>query len=106
MKGSNGDIAAIICNIKHCEELKQVFSHMKPITKGMTGGVVSEVHIPNPRPIPCPAIYDTVINYLAFDHNEPYKVLDDQDEVMSTLIKRNRLHFYQCFDTPFARPDI
>eukprot|EP00957_Ditylum_brightwellii_P142885 10887455-Ditylum_brightwellii.AAC.1 len=82
MKDGNGDIAAIIRNIKHCEELKQAFSHMKPITKGMTGGGVSEVHIPNPEPISSPAIYDTVINYLAFEHGEPYKGLDDQDEVM------------------------
>eukprot|EP00957_Ditylum_brightwellii_P028909 2184079-Ditylum_brightwellii.AAC.1 len=28
--------------------------------------------------------------------------MDDQDEVMSSLIARNKLHLHQVFDAPFA----
>eukprot|EP00957_Ditylum_brightwellii_P203764 15336086-Ditylum_brightwellii.AAC.1 len=47
LKQNNGDMAAAIKNIQHCKELKQAFRNMKPITKGITGGVVNELLVPN-----------------------------------------------------------
>eukprot|EP00957_Ditylum_brightwellii_P098416 7498245-Ditylum_brightwellii.AAC.1 len=38
IKNLLGDIAAAIKNIKYCEDLKEAFQTMKPITKGITGG--------------------------------------------------------------------
>eukprot|EP00957_Ditylum_brightwellii_P204170 15337993-Ditylum_brightwellii.AAC.1 len=32
--------------------------------------------------------------------------MNDQDEVMSTLIARNKLHLHQAFDTPFAMKEM
>eukprot|EP00957_Ditylum_brightwellii_P171742 13074405-Ditylum_brightwellii.AAC.1 len=40
------------------EEMKQAFQQMKPITKGVTGGVVRELLVPNPDALSCPATYD------------------------------------------------
>eukprot|EP00957_Ditylum_brightwellii_P064954 4927583-Ditylum_brightwellii.AAC.1 len=48
LKDRKGDLAAVIQNIKHCEEMKQAFQQMKPITKGMPGSVVSKLIMPNP----------------------------------------------------------
>eukprot|EP00957_Ditylum_brightwellii_P099504 7579556-Ditylum_brightwellii.AAC.1 len=102
LKHSTGDLAATIKNIQHCDELKQAFQSMKPITKGITGGVVNELLIPNPEKLSTPVMYPDVINCLDFEHATPFLVMDDQDEIMSTLIKRNKLHLHQSFDTPFA----
>eukprot|EP00957_Ditylum_brightwellii_P137710 10498414-Ditylum_brightwellii.AAC.1 len=60
--------------------MKQVFQQMKLITKGMTGGV--------------------------FQYAQPFKVLDDQNEVMSVLAQWNKLHLHQAFDTPFAKKKL
>eukprot|EP00957_Ditylum_brightwellii_P127432 9717578-Ditylum_brightwellii.AAC.1 len=46
-KHSSGDLAAVFKNIKLCKELKQAFQSMKPITKGITGGVVNKLPVPN-----------------------------------------------------------
>eukprot|EP00957_Ditylum_brightwellii_P050154 3802396-Ditylum_brightwellii.AAC.1 len=51
-------------------------------------------------------MYDDVLGTLQFQHAQPFKVLDDQDEMMSALIKRNELHLHQAFDTPFAKKEI
>eukprot|EP00957_Ditylum_brightwellii_P016604 1248190-Ditylum_brightwellii.AAC.1 len=85
LKDGKGDLAAVIQNIKHCEEMKQAFQQMKLITKGITGGVDSK---------------------LLFQHAQPFKVLDDQDEVMLTLVRRNKLHLHQAYDNPFAKKDM
>eukprot|EP00957_Ditylum_brightwellii_P087820 6687937-Ditylum_brightwellii.AAC.1 len=39
LKDSDRDLAEVIKNIKHCEEMKLSFKQMKPITRGATGGV-------------------------------------------------------------------
>eukprot|EP00957_Ditylum_brightwellii_P194822 14840588-Ditylum_brightwellii.AAC.1 len=65
--------------------MKLSFKQMKPITKGVTGGVVSEIHVLNPTLISSLAVYDSAIHSLAFENAETYTVLDDQDTVMSRL---------------------
>eukprot|EP00957_Ditylum_brightwellii_P027988 2114456-Ditylum_brightwellii.AAC.1 len=80
LKNSNKDLAVVVTNIKHCEEMKLAFKQMKLITKGTTGGVVREILVFNPIPLKSPALYDQVIANLDFEHAEPYTVLDDQDE--------------------------
>eukprot|EP00957_Ditylum_brightwellii_P133682 10192337-Ditylum_brightwellii.AAC.1 len=106
LKDGKGNLAAVIQNIKHFKEMKQAFQQMKPITKGMTGGVVSELIVPNPEALSSPAMYDEVLDTLQFQHAQPFKVLDDQDEVMSTLVRWNKLHLHQASDTPFAKKEL
>eukprot|EP00957_Ditylum_brightwellii_P119984 9156799-Ditylum_brightwellii.AAC.1 len=43
---------------------------------------------------------------LNFEQTETYWTMDDQDEIMLTLIKRNKLHLNQAFNTPFARKEL
>eukprot|EP00957_Ditylum_brightwellii_P016778 1262689-Ditylum_brightwellii.AAC.1 len=106
LKEGKGDLAAVIQNIQQCEEMTQVFQQMKPITKGIMGGVVSEFLVPNPEALTSLAMYDEVLDTLQFQHAQPFKVLNDQDEVMSALIRRNKLHLHQVFDTPFAKNEM
>eukprot|EP00957_Ditylum_brightwellii_P052216 3959380-Ditylum_brightwellii.AAC.1 len=106
MKHRSGDLAVVIKNIKHCEEPKQAFQSMKPITKGITGGVVNELIVPNPEIFMSPAMYTDVITMLKFEHAVPYLMLDDQDDVMLTLIKRNKLHLHQAFNNPFTKKEM
>eukprot|EP00957_Ditylum_brightwellii_P184443 14048483-Ditylum_brightwellii.AAC.1 len=106
LKNLDGDLAVVIKNIKHCKEMKLSFKQMKPITKGVTGEVVSKIHVLNPTSILSPAVYNSVIHSLAFEKLETYTVLDDQDMVMSRLVARNKLHLHQAFDTPFAQEDM
>eukprot|EP00957_Ditylum_brightwellii_P022060 1664097-Ditylum_brightwellii.AAC.1 len=77
---------------------------MKPITKGITRGVVNKVLVPNPEQLLSPAVYLEVLATLDFGQTHPYITLDDQGKVMSTLIRRNKLHLHQAFGTPFATP--
>eukprot|EP00957_Ditylum_brightwellii_P153213 11661213-Ditylum_brightwellii.AAC.1 len=106
LKDRKGDLAAVIKNIKHCEEMKQDLKQMKPITKGISGRVVKELLVPNSDALSCPATYDEVLESLQFKHAQPLAVLDDQDEVMSALVRRNKLHLHQAYDTPFAQKDM
>eukprot|EP00957_Ditylum_brightwellii_P016823 1267329-Ditylum_brightwellii.AAC.1 len=79
---------------------------MKLITKSITGGVVSKLWVPNPVASISPAMYGKVIALLGFEHAQPFKVLDNHDENMSTLVMQNKLHLHQVFDTPFAKPEV
>eukprot|EP00957_Ditylum_brightwellii_P031866 2416084-Ditylum_brightwellii.AAC.1 len=79
---------------------------MKPITKGISGGVVKELLVPNPEALSCPAAYDEALESLQFKHAQPLVVLDDQDTVILTLVQRNKLHLHQAYDTPFAQKDM
>eukprot|EP00957_Ditylum_brightwellii_P205899 15345912-Ditylum_brightwellii.AAC.1 len=106
MTHNSGNLAMVIKNMKHCEELKQAFQSMKYITKGITGGVVKELIVPNPEMITTPAMYQEVIVTMVFEHAEPFLIMDDQDNMMLTLIKRNKLHLHQAFDTPFAKKEM
>eukprot|EP00957_Ditylum_brightwellii_P063170 4795211-Ditylum_brightwellii.AAC.1 len=96
LKNLDGDLAAVIKNIKHCKEMKLSFKQMKPITKGVTGGVVSKIHVLNPALISSPAVYDSVIHSLAFEKTETH----------TRLVSRNKLHLHQGFDTPFVQEDM
>eukprot|EP00957_Ditylum_brightwellii_P132781 10124936-Ditylum_brightwellii.AAC.2 len=86
--------------------MKVAFKQMQPITNRITGGVVNHLLVPNKDVLTSPAMYDKVITSLDFKHAQPYNILDDQDEVIFTLVKRNKLHLHQVFDTPFVRPDM
>eukprot|EP00957_Ditylum_brightwellii_P143519 10933862-Ditylum_brightwellii.AAC.1 len=79
---------------------------MKPSTKGITGEGVSKLWVPNLVALTRSAIYGKIIALLEFEHAQPFKVLDDKDEIMSTLVKQNKLHLHQAFDTSFAKPDM
>eukprot|EP00957_Ditylum_brightwellii_P075106 5707069-Ditylum_brightwellii.AAC.1 len=53
-----------------------------------------------------PAMYPEVITTMAFENAKPYLIMDDQDNVMLTLIKRSKLHLHQAFDTPFKKKEM
>eukprot|EP00957_Ditylum_brightwellii_P071928 5467008-Ditylum_brightwellii.AAC.1 len=61
---NNSDIAVIIKNIRHMEEVKNLFHLMKPIAKGEVGGTVS--CIKEPIPMESPAIYLETLFTLGF----------------------------------------
>eukprot|EP00957_Ditylum_brightwellii_P040603 3073684-Ditylum_brightwellii.AAC.1 len=86
--------------------MKLAFKQMKPITKGITDGSVSEIHVPNPLQISCSAMYDTIIDILRFHHAEPFIHINDPDKVMHHLIERNQLHLQQAFNATFMTPEI
>eukprot|EP00957_Ditylum_brightwellii_P128690 9817479-Ditylum_brightwellii.AAC.1 len=52
---NNSEVATVIKNIRHREEVKTSFFLMKPIAKGTTGGTVS--YIKEPIPIESSSIY-------------------------------------------------
>eukprot|EP00957_Ditylum_brightwellii_P189869 14454745-Ditylum_brightwellii.AAC.1 len=79
---------------------------MQPITKGITGSVVSELLVPNPEALTSPAMYGEALTSLNFEHVQPFKMLDDQDENMSTLVNCNNLHIHQAYDTLFAKKEM
>eukprot|EP00957_Ditylum_brightwellii_P007561 572162-Ditylum_brightwellii.AAC.1 len=60
--------------------MKHAFQQMKPITKGVIGGVVSKLLVPNPEVLSSPAMYDEMWDSLQLQHAQPFAVLDDQDE--------------------------
>eukprot|EP00957_Ditylum_brightwellii_P084065 6391160-Ditylum_brightwellii.AAC.1 len=96
---NNSDIAVIIKNIRHREEVKNSFQLMKPIAKGKVGGTVS--HIKEPITIESPSIYPETLFTLGF--KSEYTEVYDNDEVMSKLLMRNKLHLNQAWDTPCAK---
>eukprot|EP00957_Ditylum_brightwellii_P132087 10070839-Ditylum_brightwellii.AAC.1 len=51
-------------------------------------------------------MYDEALATLDFVHEQPFTIIDNQDEFVSTLIKCNKLHLHQAFDTPFAQHDM
>eukprot|EP00957_Ditylum_brightwellii_P057000 4319649-Ditylum_brightwellii.AAC.1 len=68
--------------------------------------MVNELLVPNPVSLQSPAIYLEALQMLEFEQTETYKTMGDQDKIMLTLIKRNKLHLHQAFDTPFARKEL
>eukprot|EP00957_Ditylum_brightwellii_P160351 12206557-Ditylum_brightwellii.AAC.1 len=106
LKNTSGDLAATIRNIKHCKELKQAFQNMRAITKGITGGVVSKLLVPNTEAMTSPAMFDKVFATLGFAHTQSFNILDNQDKVLSTLVKQNKLHLHKTFNTPFVGSDM
>eukprot|EP00957_Ditylum_brightwellii_P035624 2700752-Ditylum_brightwellii.AAC.1 len=66
LKDGKGNLESVIKNIKHCKEMKLAFKQMKPITKGILGGVVNTLLVPNPVALSSPAIYNNVVDSLKF----------------------------------------
>eukprot|EP00957_Ditylum_brightwellii_P044781 3397072-Ditylum_brightwellii.AAC.1 len=60
--------------------MKHAFQQMKLITKGVTGGVVNKLLVPNPEGLSSPAMHDKGWDSLKFQHAQPFAVLDDQDK--------------------------
>eukprot|EP00957_Ditylum_brightwellii_P181979 13864007-Ditylum_brightwellii.AAC.1 len=63
---NNMDLATIIKNICHREEVKQAFNLICPITKGQQGGVVS--FIKALAPLTSIAMHNGITNSLGFKH--------------------------------------
>eukprot|EP00957_Ditylum_brightwellii_P067459 5120558-Ditylum_brightwellii.AAC.1 len=62
---NNSEVARIIKNIQHREEVKTLFHLMKPIAKGTVSGTVS--YIKEPIPIESPSIYPESLFTLGFE---------------------------------------
>eukprot|EP00957_Ditylum_brightwellii_P140740 10721374-Ditylum_brightwellii.AAC.1 len=58
------DIATIIKNIQHQEEVKSSFRMMRPISKGQQGSAVSSILVPDE--LECSSMYDEVLMGLGF----------------------------------------
>eukprot|EP00957_Ditylum_brightwellii_P140479 10703101-Ditylum_brightwellii.AAC.1 len=58
------DIATIVKNIRHREEVKTAFRLMCPIAKDKTGGTVS--YIKAPIPLNSPSVYPETLSGLGF----------------------------------------
>eukprot|EP00957_Ditylum_brightwellii_P152741 11626646-Ditylum_brightwellii.AAC.1 len=64
LEQQNTDIATIVKNIRHREEVKHSFKLLRPISKGTQGGTVSSILVP--AELKSPAIYDEVSSSLRF----------------------------------------
>eukprot|EP00957_Ditylum_brightwellii_P155289 11821602-Ditylum_brightwellii.AAC.1 len=96
------DIATIIKNIRHQEEVKSYFRMMRPISKGQQGGAVSHILVLDE--LDSSSMYDEVLKGLGF---EPTWIpIDDDDQVMSSLLVWNKLHLHQAWETPCTRGAI
>eukprot|EP00957_Ditylum_brightwellii_P098075 7470930-Ditylum_brightwellii.AAC.1 len=95
---NNTDIATIIKNIRHHEEIKHSFKILRPISKGAQGGVVSTILVPNTLQSPC--LYDDVVSSLQFATS--WTSIVDDDEVSARLLLQNKLHLHQVRDMPCA----
>eukprot|EP00957_Ditylum_brightwellii_P163454 12444399-Ditylum_brightwellii.AAC.1 len=93
------DIATIIKNIQHQEEVKSSFHMMRPISKGQQGSDVSNILVPDE--LECSSMYDEVLTGLGF--KTAWNQIDDDNLVMSTLLMWNKLHLHQAWETPCAR---
>eukprot|EP00957_Ditylum_brightwellii_P111112 8472648-Ditylum_brightwellii.AAC.1 len=62
---NNSEVATIIKNIRHREEVKTSFQLMKPIAKGTLGGTVS--YIREPILIESPSIYPESLSTLGYE---------------------------------------
>eukprot|EP00957_Ditylum_brightwellii_P097422 7420146-Ditylum_brightwellii.AAC.1 len=77
---NNTDIVTVIKNIQHCEEIKQSFKMLQPISKGAQGNAVSTILVP-----------DTMRSWTS---------IVNKDEVIAQLLLCNKLHLHQVWDMP------
>eukprot|EP00957_Ditylum_brightwellii_P066120 5015893-Ditylum_brightwellii.AAC.1 len=63
----NNNIATIVKNIRHHEEVRHSFQLLRPISKGTQGGAVSSILVP--EELQSPTIYDDVSSSLRFASN-------------------------------------
>eukprot|EP00957_Ditylum_brightwellii_P038167 2885771-Ditylum_brightwellii.AAC.2 len=89
---NNTNIATIIKNTTHRKELKYLFQSMRPISKGQQGSVI--LYIKVPAKIKRPALYNLVTQHLQMQTG--WDLIDNADEVMSTLLMHNKLHLHQA----------
>eukprot|EP00957_Ditylum_brightwellii_P078116 5938668-Ditylum_brightwellii.AAC.1 len=82
---SNTDTATIIKKIWHQEEIKQLFKLLRPISKGNQGGAVSTILVPN---------------------KSGWAPSENNNKVMTRLLRCNQLHLHQAWDTPFANGQL
>eukprot|EP00957_Ditylum_brightwellii_P109509 8351786-Ditylum_brightwellii.AAC.1 len=75
---------------------------MSPITKGQQGGAVSYVKVP--AKINSPVLYNSVTQHLQIQTG--WEIIDNIDEVMTTLLMCNKLHLHQVWDIPCERGPI
>eukprot|EP00957_Ditylum_brightwellii_P118355 9026530-Ditylum_brightwellii.AAC.1 len=61
--------------------MKQSFKLLRSISKGNQGGAVSTILVLN---------------------ESSWVPIEDNDDVMARLLRRNLLHLHQAWDTPFA----
>eukprot|EP00957_Ditylum_brightwellii_P110267 8410140-Ditylum_brightwellii.AAC.1 len=92
------DIATIIKNIRHCEEVKSSFRILRSISKGQQGSTVSHILVRDN--LASNSMYDEVSMGLGFQ--PAWVPMDDDDRVMSALLMRNKLHLHQAWETPCA----
>eukprot|EP00957_Ditylum_brightwellii_P028540 2155699-Ditylum_brightwellii.AAC.1 len=72
----NTDIATIVKNIRHCEEVKHSFQLLHPISKGTQGGAVSSILVP--VELKSPAVYNNVVSNLRFASK--WTLIEDDDD--------------------------
>eukprot|EP00957_Ditylum_brightwellii_P183070 13944483-Ditylum_brightwellii.AAC.1 len=96
---NKSDIATIIENIRHHEEVKSSFQLMCPIAKGEVGGTVSDMR--ESVPVKIPSVYPKTLSVLGYDH--VCRDIYDDDEVMSKSLICNKLHLNQAWDTLCAQ---
>eukprot|EP00957_Ditylum_brightwellii_P067930 5157287-Ditylum_brightwellii.AAC.1 len=70
------DIATIIKNIRHREEVKSSFRMMRPISKGQQGNAVSKILVPDE--LECSSMYDAVLTGLGFQLE--WTQIDDDEQ--------------------------
>eukprot|EP00957_Ditylum_brightwellii_P052589 3987629-Ditylum_brightwellii.AAC.1 len=75
---------------------------MHPISKGKQGGTVSSILVLDE--LNNTALYEGVTDDLGF--RPAWLSLDDEDKVVLTLLKQNKLHLHQAWDTPCARGEV
>eukprot|EP00957_Ditylum_brightwellii_P043156 3270377-Ditylum_brightwellii.AAC.1 len=94
----NTDIATIVKNIRHCEEVRHSFQLLCPISKGTQGGAVLSILVP--VELQSSALYDDILSSLRFASKRIS--VEDDDEVTARLLLCNKLHLHQVWDTLFA----
>eukprot|EP00957_Ditylum_brightwellii_P104328 7946634-Ditylum_brightwellii.AAC.1 len=101
-ENNNTDIATIVKNIRHREEVKNSFRILCSISKGQQGSKVSHILVRDN--LVNTSMYDEVTTGLGFQ--PAWVPMDDNDRVMSALLKRNKLHLHQAWETPCTQGAI
>eukprot|EP00957_Ditylum_brightwellii_P068333 5187377-Ditylum_brightwellii.AAC.1 len=99
---NKSDIATIIKNIRHCEEVKRFFRILCSISKGQQGGKASHILVRDN--LANNSMYDKVSMGLGFQL--AWVPMDDDDQVMSALLMWNKLHLHRAWETPCTRGAI
>eukprot|EP00957_Ditylum_brightwellii_P067832 5148728-Ditylum_brightwellii.AAC.1 len=96
---NNTSTAITIKNIRHRKEVKAFFRMVHPISKGRVGSLVSFVK--ELMPVENSAVYMETLSHLGIQC--AYKVINDEDEVMSKLLLRSKQDLDKAVETPAAK---